>query len=219
MRRLFVAATMVVGMLAGVADRARAALTFYSDLASYEAATSGNTLIDFEGIAPDTGFEYFAVPPGIDILGVNFAIDTATSNGNLYVIGRDFYYAGTSVLSSQQSSAQDDNMLITLPGAFTAAAFDIGSFYGQTVTVLTSDGASYLLSSPAYPGFTFTGFTSTAAITSIKISQPIGEAMSLDNFRFGHAAAVPEPSSLVLAGVGGLTSLVGLVRRRKRRAN
>ena len=195
---------------------AQAGLTVYTTLADYQAATTGNTLIDFEGIAGSGSFEFLPIPPGITLSGVNFTIDRSTSDGNLFVIGPDFYYPGNSVLSSQQNTTGVNNILITLPGSVTAAAMDLGSFNGGTATITTSNGDTYSVNIPALPDLGFTGFTSTMAITSLEISsmQDTNEVLNLDNFRFG-SASVPEPSSLALAFSGAFG--VGLLVWRRRR--
>jgi hypothetical protein len=214
-----VAAFLGVSLVAQT--RAQAGLTVFTDLLSYENATTGNTLIDFEGIAPDNDFVFY-LPPTTTISGVTFSIDTSKSDGGLFVIGKGFsgFYPNTSVLSSENSSTSENNILITLPGSYTAASMNLGSFFGGTAMVTTSNGNTYDVTIPGSTAFAFTGFTSTAPITSISVEYPTAggdPVLNLDNFRFG-AASVPEPSSLALAFCGAFG--VGLLvwRRRRRTA-
>jgi hypothetical protein len=203
-----------MGLLAS--GPARADLTFYGDRSSYEAATTGNTVIDFEGIAADNDFTPVPLPVGLTVSGVNFTIDQATSDGFLFVVGKGYYYAGNSVLTSQQSTLDTNNLVITLPGGFTAIAMDLGSFIGQTFTFTLSTGDTFTEPAPALPDLGFAGFTSTVPIVSLRIDSPKADVMNLDNFTFG-TATVPEPGALALLGAGAL-GLAGWSRRRGRRA-
>ena len=207
-----VVATASVVLL--LAAPARAGLTFYSSLATYNASTLGNTTIGFEGIASDNSFAFQATPPGITLSGINFTINHANNNGNLFVIGQGNYYAGTSVLSSQESTTGPNNLQITLPGAYTSFALNLGSFSSSQFTFSLSTGDTFTEPTPAFPGLGFIGVTSTVAFTSLSISEPIGDVLNIDNFTFGTAAAVSEPASLTLT-VAGLV-LLGFVGRKKR---
>lgn len=196
---------------------ARASLVFYADRASFDAAVASQTLIDFEGLGDP--FAFVPAPPGETLSGVNFDIDRSTSDGVMFEIAASYGYAPTAVLSSQGSSIADDNFLITLPGGFTAIAVDVGGFGADTVTFDLSTGDSFTAISGGYSP-SFVGFTSTVAITSLKISQPGGNfggslVLNIDNFTFG-AAVVPEPSTLALSGVAGLALLAARLRSRRR---
>ena len=198
---------------------ARGDLILFDNRAAFDAATTGRSVIDFEGIAPDEGFQFLPAPPGITLSGVNFTIDRATSNGNLFVIGDNFYYTTNSVLSSSESRLApiSDNVLITLPGAFTAIAVDFGSFLaGRPVTFTPSTGDAFTRTTPSFPNLAFVGVVSDAPITSLTISKPsvvgVDTVLNLDNFTFGQA--VSEPSTFALASVGVLTALGFWLRRR-----
>jgi hypothetical protein len=71
-----------------------------------------------------------------------------------------------------------------------------------------STGESYVDSTPpTYGSLAFLGFTSTTATTSftIKYANIANEQLIFDDFKFG--TAIPEPSSLVMLGVGVLFAL------------
>jgi hypothetical protein len=205
---------LAVAMLELTTSLALAGPTFYSTRATYNAATTGNTSINFEGIAPDNGFLFEPTPPGITLSGVNFTIDHTNNNGTLFVIGDDFFYTGTSVLSSELSTTGPDNILITLPKAAAAFAVDFGNFAQTPVTFTLSTGDTFTEPTSAFPDFVFLGVVNTAPFTSILISQPINDALNLADFTFG--LPVPEPSTLAMGAVSLLAGLVHCWRTRAR---
>jgi hypothetical protein len=210
------------------ANPVHAAFTLYGDQASYEAASFNNTFINFEGIAPDNDSVNFPTPPGLDISGVNFTINTAESNGFLYVLGKGFEYTNTSVLTSQFSTATNDNILITLPAGQTALAFTAGNLLATSMSATLSDGSVIPIPQLGFPFLKFIGLTSDVPITSLQISQaatggpdapsPPGDQINMDRFIFGTAGAVPEPSSFVLMGVAGVAFCGWRAMSRRRRA-
>jgi hypothetical protein len=196
----------------GGARTAKADLVTYTSQASFNNVTSNDTTVDFEGIAPPSQFTHVTTPPGITVGGVNFDINTATSNGNLYVVGDGYYYS-FAVLSSQESGDAVNNLVITLPQPYTAVAFDVGTFSGTAITVTFSSGATANVSPPTFDGIGFFGFTSTVPIVSLELDQASGDLINLKDFQFG--TAVPEPASLGLLamGVGGAVGLTWLRTR------
>jgi hypothetical protein len=201
-RRLALAAA-VLGPMAG---STQAGTTFFTGRASYNAATTGNTTINFEGIAPPNDSIFEPTPPGITLSGVNFTIDHTNNNSSLFVIGDGFYYAGTSVLSSQFSDTGPDNIVVTLPRASTAFAVDFGTFNQSPVTFTLSTGETFTQPTPAFPGLVFLGVVDTTPFTSVRLSQPIGDALNLADVTFG-TSAVPEPSALAMGSLAALTGL------------
>lgn len=198
---------------------AEAGLITYTSQSAFNSATSNDTTVNFEGIVPansdpDNNYVQYDTPPGVTVGGVNFDINTATSNGNLYIVGDGYYYANA-VLTSQQSTTSENNLVITLPQAYTAVGFDLGTFYGMTITVTFSSGDTTTISPPIFDGIDFFGFTSTAPIISLELDEPVDDTMSLQDFEFG--TAVPEPSSLTLLTMAGI-GLAGFCWRQKRLA-
>jgi hypothetical protein len=206
-------AATALALLCVVAPARGGIVTFVTP-AAYNAATSGNTTLNFTGIAPANGFVTVPVPPGLVIGGVNFSINTAQSNGSLFVVDTGFSnnHFGATVLDSQFSTSTNENILITLPHPVTAAAFDFFTINSEPVTFALSNGASFSATTPGSHGGDFIGVTSSTPFNSVELSQPIGDALALKDFTFG--TAVPEPASLTLVAVGGFGLLC--FGRRKR---
>jgi hypothetical protein len=143
----------------------------YNNPAAWQNAVSGATTINFEGIAPVNGYTYIGSGPGTSFTlgGVQFAIGPA-SNGNLFIIGDNFYYPGTAVISSQESTTPVNDLLITLPRPVTALGFFFGDFDGDTATITLSDGTVAFPTAVEVPYLGFFGVTSNIGITSVGIS-------------------------------------------------
>jgi hypothetical protein len=207
MRRMNLGLAALTLVVLGVGP-ARGELTFYPTRAAFDAATTGVTTIDFEGIAPAHGFSYFGRPGSLTLSGVTF---TTPSNTDLYVISSTFYpydlgsgdflLAGNGVPSA---------LTAQLPGAFTAVAFELGTFdqFNSQVTITLSTGDVFTASAPIST-HTFVGLTSTLPVASVNMVITGGDrrdALAVDDFSFG--AAVPEPGTLTLFVIGTL-SLIG----------
>lgn len=193
---------VLLAVLAFVPGVVKADLVFYSTRGQFDAGTTAQTNINFEGLAANNGFIFYSTPPGVTLSGANFNINHTNNNGNLYAIGQNFYYPGTSVLSSQQTTIGLNNIVVTLPGLFTAFAVDVGSFGASNVTFTLSTGDVFNINTPNYPAFSFVGFASTLAFNSVRI-ETTDNVLNIDNVSF--ATAVPVPSGMILAGVGVIT--------------
>jgi hypothetical protein len=212
-------AVLACGFLAVRTQPARADLVFYGNRASFDAATTGVTTIGFEGIAPVNGFTFFGQPGSLTLSGVTFS----TGINILNVTSATYYLAtggppgynlgsGDFLLSGAAAPA---SLHATLPGAFTALAFDLGTFDDATsqVTIKLSTGDTFTTSAP-FPTDKFIGLTSTVPFTSVDISITGGnrrDTLAIDNFAFG-AAEIPEPGTLSLLSL----SLVGMAVTWKR---
>jgi hypothetical protein len=210
MRRT-VLALASLALLASVVERAHAGLVFYPDRTAFNAATTGVTTIGFEGIAPADGFTFYG-HNSLTLGGATFtastsllAVDSATfyahTFGTPYNLG-----SGAFLLSGNIAPA---DLSITLPGAFTAFALDLGTFdvVNSQVLFTLSSGDTFSVSAP-FPTSTFVGFTSTVPFTSVDLLITGGErqdTLNVDNVSFG--AIVPEPTGLILLGIGGVAAL------------
>ena len=218
---------LATGHLSG--NVAQAGFTLYDTVGAYDAASLGNTSLNFNGLAANGSDTAESSPPGLTVSGVNFSIDRSTSNGHLYVIGANFgpHYGSSPVLSSQGSTSGDNNLIVTLPGAFTSFALDgnsfsniAGVFGSDPLTFTLSNGDSFSPTLPSDGSYGFIGLTSTTTFTSITITDSYSNGhgvVNLAGFTFG--TAVPEPSSiaLVLCGLTGL--MVPGIRNRLQRSS
>lgn len=141
--------------------------------------------------------------------GVNYQI-TGTGVGGNGISG--------GVLNGDEFTPYSLNFVLPNPVVAFGADFNgANTASGLTFTIL---GQTFSLGSflPS-PGTGFLGFVSTDAFTVVDVGSgpPSNEIYSLDNLTYVRAAAaVPEPSSLALCGVGGLMG-IGLARARRKR--
>jgi hypothetical protein len=181
----------------------------FSDRASWSAAISGVTTIDFEG-----------VPPGAaTLVGPTYATEGAVftvANGALYLADPAccLPYATTDVLSNQ--GVELANLLIRFPSGTSGVALDFNVDFTRDVRyTLTSGGSqeSGIIHPAIRPNLAFFGLTSTAGIEGLRLETVVPGVgfLNVDNVAFGAAtpAPVPEPASLglVAAGLGAAAFL------------
>lgn len=173
----------------------------------WDSVVTGVTDIYFEGLAPDMGFIYLPSPPGLTLSGVNF--DLTNHSGNLFVIGKGYYYSDRSALSAQgQSGSNPQNLTITLPGR-TAIGVDYGQInVPATFTFTLSTGQAF--TTTVGPFLHFFGVTADVPITQLSITMlPSGYALNVTKFSFGNVTPALSLSRNVLnfgAGNSGVTS-------------
>jgi hypothetical protein len=216
---------LLAALLVGPGGRSDAAVTVYFDRASFEAASTSLSTIDFEGLAPVDDFSFHASPPGLTVDGVNFQSMT----NNLFVIDPGYSFpvfvwdSGQYLMDNTfDNDPSARGLLATLPAGTTAVGTDLSSFGAGDISVTLSTGETFLVSSPGQPTYAFIGFTSTTPIdwllfnkTTDDPTEP-GDSVVLDNFSTGRAVAViPEPATLASA----MTALLlgaGYTRRRSK---
>ena len=214
------ACLLAAGIATGFSSAANAG--FYSDRTAWEAAVTGLTTVDFQGIVANSSFAN--ATPSTTIGGVNFALG-GDSNGLLFLLGDNYYYP-SSVLSTQQSSTGVQSLVITLPGLFGAIGVDFGTFAPATVnfsdaTPGQGGGSGIDVNTPDYPSMIFFGYVADVGddpIGAFKMTMA-GSAQSeinIDNLSFANVPlrGVPEPVTLSLFGAG-IAGVVALRRRRK----
>jgi PEP-CTERM motif len=209
MKSRFVTSRLALTLVAFGAATASAQVTEYTDQAAFNAATTGLTTYNFEGIAPAGSF----VPGDVTIGGVtftggsglDFAID---ANAGLGQYGASFFSG-----QSFNPGVDPSEVVCTLSGAsaFGFVYADYADAGGTPFTVSLSDGSSFTLTTPFDAGLEtgFVGFLSSTPITSVKFDDA-GAAFDVIQF----ARSVPEPGPLVLMATG-LLGMVFLFRRRR----
>jgi hypothetical protein len=228
MRKLMWALCAVLG----IASSSQAVVITYANLAAFNAAAPGLPVEGFQNAntSASVGFNgplnsatnNFAFSPGDILPGITIT-DSTPASVDLFIAGPGQSSNPTIAVGSNFPST--DTLNLVFSPTVTAVAFDLFQNFGggfqsgspQTYTVSLFGVGNVLLGSfnttvPSGSGGFF-GATSTDAITRITINGPAGAFEVIDNVRFGQAAAVPEPISLVV--FGGLVLGGGLVARKR----
>lgn len=145
--------------------------------------------------------------------GVTFSQQAALSDGNFFNIGPLFSFL-PAVLSSQEQTTGVANILITFPEFVSGFSLNYGTFGGSDVTFLLSNGDTFTLGSTASGDYSVPDFASDpppSPFNSVLITSP--DLLNINNISY--TPAVPEPSSLALLGLGGLSLAIGAYRRRR----
>lgn len=190
LRTLAGAAALAVAAL--VAQPAQAAITIYTNLGQFQAAT------------PPTTLENFSAPlsAGLTITGSHVSISGGVMNDQI----NDNQATSTTFAFAAPMMAFGGNFDLAGPGGMGTGILVTLDLVGGGVQVLAQQ-------IPASLSGGFWGFVSTLAFTAVRFSegtQASGvETYRLDNLRY---AAVPSPAALGLFGLGLLA--LGATRRR-----
>lgn len=194
-------------------------ITTYSSLASWQAATTGVQVDDFEGYASGGSYTVYSsgiVQNGVQFIGISGTTLVADTTAGPF----SWANFGTSQAGFVSGAG---GVNITLPSAVTAFGINLfTSPAGVTYTVTTLATPFTVPTASSAPP-TFFGVTSDTPFSSVKLQVPAGTTYSaFDNFDFGTAQVsggggdgdVPEAGTFFLIGTG----LVGLALFRRRTA-
>ncbi|MFM7206751.1 MAG: PEP-CTERM sorting domain-containing protein [Planctomycetaceae bacterium] len=215
-RLLRIICGIVIGSAAAIgllAARAQAGTTTYTSRSSFEASLPTGTYFT----------NFLSVPDAF-----NSPVASVTGTGGTPTVGYTITAptSGLGVFPDAGFKAignwnQSQSMIFTFnTGNVASAGADIwisdinGNRLAGNVTVNFSNGSSVSVPSTATGAFGFAGITTTdAPLTTMTVVNSPGGYLNVSNFS---VAAVPEPSSLVLAVLGTAGLAAGAVRRGRR---
>lgn len=217
---LFMISKTVAISIVSFALAASANAATYTTRAAFDAATGGQTVIDYNGIAAPGGFVSYANGP------VNFGPTTVTSDGTIFVIDPAFYgssYAGGGFLNVDYAQDGTNTVVMNLGGSFNALGFDFGGLLGNPITLsfTLSNGETFTINSNNSIAGTnmldFFGVTSAVGFSSVVFELPDANNFNaLDNLTLAGLAAVPEPMTwaMLVLGFGAMGAAMRSQRRR-----
>jgi hypothetical protein len=203
---IFPATLAAIAIGLGIANPAQSITTQFTDLATFNANTTGIQTIDFEGLAAPGSYENYYPPSGLTISGVNFSsyrVMTVYDSSSFQPLN----FGSGAILAGINS------ITVTLPAGVTALGSDIMTYtpYGESFgQIILSTGEVFSSNSLPYPNRQFVGFVSTTDIASVTFNTGASNAI-LDNFRFGtgsnNATSVPEPFTIIGTLIGGAAAM------------
>jgi hypothetical protein len=176
---------------------ADAGVVVYTDPASFQAATTEVSDINFNGIVTPGQFTDYAIPPGYTdhATGTNFTFLNA--NGTDINITSATYYSTSfggpvlpaDVLNSSSTVPAGARESITLPASSTAFSIEFSTYDLSPITIALSNGDTYVDSSPpGFGNFAFLGFTDTMPFSSLTITDPTSSGVLLADVKFGSSS-------------------------------
>ena len=205
-------------------------LTTYTNLAAWQAATSGVQTADFEGLTPPGTATTYNSSTGVsNYSGVEFIGYTSSGSSYIQIIDTSavsWYNYGTGdalILSMDRPNSSSPLPYIHVVFTTPVTAFGGDLFTASphalsfTITVL---GSTFTAATNDQPNTAFFGITSDTPITSVDFTLAGtiwngGSQALMDNFRWGTASAqtdTPEAATFLMIGSG----LIGLVYLKKR---
>jgi hypothetical protein len=177
----------------------------YTDRNSFSAATRDQTVHDFEGIVPNSGFKHYQREGSLRYAGLEFRPVggvTKFGPGPVIVVGA-WYQAGPAYETTSGAKLhwsppnQPGNayLEVTIPSGTKAVGTDLWTVQPLQstveVTVTTADGETRTesVSTPARPAAGFIGFISNSPIVSLRFTPAKGQTgLIVDNFTTGRSS-------------------------------
>jgi len=204
--------------------------TVYTDRASWEAAATGVTTVDFEGILPIGGVAVYR-GGGLSLAGLSFL---GSFDGGFYLavvklgVGSDYDWGSGATLQgpsltgtpcgSYPCGGPNPKIRITLPAGTTAFATDLMTWIVSDIpiAITLSTGETFTRHTLPRPGRAFFGVTTDVPLTHVDITAaPTTAYPSVDNVSVGQKGAGGALlSSLTLKKpvVAGCKPMTGTVR-------
>lgn len=213
-KRHFIVIVIVLIAILSFVTSAKAALSFYTDRSAWESAVSGDIVIeDFESATAHFLTEGVNHAGLIDIEMLNLpevnkwnAIDDGSG---LWNIDGTHFYQGACYPPYPGAAT-----IVHLPFSVGAFGGDFKSTYSSSGLMLEVNGLLYEFSvsmlsngGTGFLGFISTDLFSNVTLFTLEDDLYYGESFGLDNVSF----AVPEPTTMVLLGLGGL-----MLRKRRK---
>jgi hypothetical protein len=208
---IFAAVTILASVQSSIAA------TVVADLTTFNAETTGQNTVDFNGILGCSGPGCFQGFSPLVQGGISFSSSAPFVN----VTSASYYtptiFPGDFITNSYPPGGTVNSLTITLPTSVTAFGLNFGSFDGSTVSFLLSNGFSTTIgTSSTFGTLQFAGFLSNQAFNTITLSLPSLEGWIVSSV-ITATATTPLPAALPLFATGlGLAGFVA--RRRKRQA-
>ena len=209
----------ILAAMAGASAAANAAVSSYTDLASFSTAAGTLNIETFNSFQSEPSFQTTAVSLGggaFQVLGFGNQLDRNYIDLPPAQFAA-FNVDGTTIMNSFVTTTAGFEFTFAAP--ITAFGFDFGAMQNNSLrTVITVAGTALTPSQQAGDQIGFYGFVSDTAFTTIRFTGNDNDGFGIDNIRWASAATpgVPEPASwaMLIAGFG----LVGAATRRRRAA-
>ena len=207
-----VVSILALGFLFAVPTTAsQTAIQQFNDRSSLTAASRNLTVIDFDDVAPRSGFTSYKAPNVFSTRGLQFQLSGGErfGPGAISLVG-GWYYAGPAyetttgakITWSPPNQPGTAFLEVRLPADITAVGADLWTVQpvvsSVQIVVTAADGRTQTanVATASRPAPTFVGFTSATSISSIRFAIPKGQTgLIIDNFTYGQALA-PRQNSI-----------------------
>lgn len=213
MKRILVGSVLATLLICCTAASTTAAPIFFTDRGAWLVAVPSVTTETYNSYNWDSSSgNVLADETSVTLNGITYSFPTGTLYGIGEVLNYDAPYHTSNYIEWQYNPA---GFTITLPSPVTALGFDFGEFYGGVASWTVAFGSGETRVTTASGSYSFFGVVTDTPFASLVITAD-GDFPTLDNLSYGLTGPqpVPEPSSLVLLGLG-LTAGVRVWRKRR----